>query len=69
MKIHPQLLRTMHLIEEMRRGGKTKVLNLRFGTRGLESVIIDGQPLDAGEVEFLRQGQKLLDSTDAKKLV
>ena len=68
MNVHPQLFRTIHLLEALRRAHKPKTLSIRFGAVGLESVIIDGEALDPGEVEFLRGTKKLLDSGDAQKL-
>lgn len=66
MKIHPQLLKTVHLLEDLRRQQRAKTVTLKFGWQGLESVNVDG--LISAPGKMVEVG-KILDNGDANKLV
>ena len=41
MRIHPQLVRTVHLLERLRATGKRQRLIVAFGPRGLEGALVE----------------------------
>ena len=42
MRIHPQVFKTLAMIERLRRQRKVQRLEIRFGPAGLERVWVDG---------------------------
>jgi hypothetical protein len=42
MRIHPQIFKTLQMIERLRRQRKVQRLEIRFGPDGLERVWVDG---------------------------
>ena len=64
MKVHPQLLKTVHLLEDLRRGRLAKLVVLRFGLHGLESATVEG----ADSAKNLSEVRKIVDGGDAKKI-
>lgn len=70
MKLHPQLVRTVQLIEDLRRARKPKTMTLRFGRLGLEGAVVNGEILDAIEIEEIRRSvRKIVDNGNAAKVV
>ena len=66
MKVHPQLIGPMRILENLRRKHRDSLVNIRIGKRGIESVLIDGD--EKQEKDLLPPARKLVDNGNAKKL-
>lgn len=68
MQLHPQILRTVQLIEDLRRGRKDATLTIEFGPQGLESAVVD-RVTTAQIEEIRRRARKIVDSGEAQKVI
>jgi hypothetical protein len=59
-------MKTMELLEVLRRKAKPGNAVVLFGPRGVEGLLVDGQP--PSEQDFRLQGRKLVDRGNAAKL-
>ena len=68
MNVHPQLVRTVQLLEDLRRERRDVTLTLEFGLKGLESCVVD-RVTSAQIQEIRRRARKIVDSGEAQKVI